>query len=87
MKNSMEELQFLSKLCLQGWPRKAPTILEVLWLLLAPNWLKLDTNGAARGCLSIAACGSVFRTFCLLVKGAYSFPLGIRKSYYVDLSW
>ena len=51
---------------------KAPSIVHVLWHLLPFSWVKVNTDGLAKGNLVPTACGGLFRDFAGYFLGGFS---------------
>ncbi|KAK9282857.1 hypothetical protein L1049_011081 [Liquidambar formosana] len=85
MGNSVLDLQILQGLNLKGIPRKAPKIIPVVWHLPIADWVKVSTDGLAKGNPGPTASGSVFRNCRGFVKGFYGLSLGIRSAFFAKL--
>ncbi|KAM1823097.1 hypothetical protein ACFX14_025043 [Malus domestica] len=64
---------------------KAPSIVPVLWLPPPFSWVKVNTDGLAKGNPGPAACGGVFRDSAGYFLGGFSLSLGHRTSFYAEL--
>lgn len=53
-------------------------IREVVWQPPPINWIKINTDGAARGSPGDASCGGVFRNFTGGIIGSFSSFLGTK---------
>ena len=60
--NSITEFSILKTFNIAIHPPKAPRIIEVLWHPLIFDWIKCNTDGAASGIPSKAACGGISET-------------------------
>jgi len=67
-------------------PPKAPEIREIVRQPPAVNWIKGNTDGAAAGTPSKAACGGLFRNHNAECIGCFSQNLGIGSSLFAELS-
>lgn len=85
MNYSVLDLHTLRKLGVLGLPWKAPKILYVLWKFLAPNWLKLEIDGKAKGCLGLANGGGVFKNCQGFICGYFMIPLGFLMAFEAEL--
>ena len=63
--------------------RKTPIIQPVLWP--RPNWIKVNTDGAANGSPGPAGFGAVFRNYRGFPKGCFSVPLEVTHAYHSEL--
>ncbi|KAK9290862.1 hypothetical protein L1049_009040 [Liquidambar formosana] len=57
MRNIVDDLSVLHSFGVKGVPRKAPTITLVRWHPPSPSWIKLNTDGLAKGNSGPAASG------------------------------
>ena len=64
---------------------KAPSIVPVLWHPPPFSWVKVNTDGLAKGNPGPAACGGVFRDSAGYFLGGFSLSLGHRTSFYAEL--
>ncbi|PRQ16567.1 putative ribonuclease H-like domain-containing protein [Rosa chinensis] len=77
--------RLLSSLGVCPKPRKAPKIQRVLWHPPLPPWVKVNTDGLAKGNPGPAACGGVFRDASGVYLGSFCQPLGCNSSFYAEL--
>ncbi|CAN6545200.1 unnamed protein product [Malus baccata var. baccata] len=77
--------QLLVSLGISPNPCKAPSIVPVLWHPPPSSWVKVNTDGLAKGNPGPAACGGVFRDSAGYFLGGYSLCLGHRTSFYAEL--
>ncbi|XP_050113925.1 uncharacterized protein LOC126592246 [Malus sylvestris] len=64
---------------------KAHSIVPVLWHPPLFSWVKVNTDGLAKGNPGPAACGGVFRDSAGYFLGGFSLSLGHRTSFYAEL--
>ncbi|TQD76419.1 hypothetical protein C1H46_038047 [Malus baccata] len=64
---------------------KAPSIVPVRWHPPPFSWVKVNTDGLAKGNPGPAACGGVFRDSAGYFLGGFSLCLGHRTSFYAEL--
>ncbi|KAK2637349.1 hypothetical protein Ddye_032141 [Dipteronia dyeriana] len=76
MRNCVDDLLILHRFGLYGRLGKAPVIRSVVWSLLAPRWIKVNTDGAALGSPGMGGYGGVFQTCRSFVKACFAVPLG-----------
>ncbi|CAN6546588.1 unnamed protein product [Malus baccata var. baccata] len=77
--------QLLVSLGISPNPCKAPSIVPVLWHPPPSSWVKVNTDGLAKGNPGPAACGGVFRDSAGYFLGGFSLCLGHRTSFYAEL--
>lgn len=77
--------QLLVSLGISPNPCKAPSIVPVLWHPPPSSWVKVNTDGLAKGNPGPAACGGVFRDSAGYFLGGFSLSLGHRTSFYAEL--
>ena len=53
------DLMILKKLGINGHPRKANKINEVIWYSPKLNWLKCNSDGSTKSSLGRAGCGGI----------------------------
>jgi len=58
--------------------------LFVRWEFPSPGWVKINTNGAAKGSPSLATCGGIFRGSMEKFIGGFSTFLGIQTTLVVE---
>ena len=63
---------------------KAPKIQHVLWHSPIFPWIKVNTDGLAKGNPGPAACGGVFRDASGCFLGGFCQPLGLNSSFYAE---
>ena len=51
---------------------KVLRLLPIRWKFPSPGWVKINTDGAARGCPGLATCGGIFRGSMGEFIGAFS---------------
>jgi len=84
--NSISEFSILKAFNITIHPPKAPKIIEALWQPPLLDWIKCNTNGAASGIPSMAACGILFRNNEAEYIGCFAQNLGLRSSLFAELS-
>ncbi|KAK9289067.1 hypothetical protein L1049_017538 [Liquidambar formosana] len=85
MDNTQSDLLVLHSLGVSAIPKKAPIVSEVCWHPPPPIWLKLNTDGLAKGNPGPAVAGDVFRNCRGFVKGIFSFNIGVQSAFYAEL--
>lgn len=85
MSSSVNDLLVLKAFSLQGRPRRAPNILQVIWSPPQCNWVKCNTDGAAKGCPGPAGCGGVFRDQSAAIVGCIAANLGLNSALQAEL--
>lgn len=80
------DTRIISSLGIQPIPRKAPTILPVLWSPPWFPWVKLNTDGLSKGNPGPAACGGVFRNCHGRFLGGFCQRIGHCNSFFAELS-
>ena len=85
MANQVEELAILHTLHIPCRPLRAPRIIEVLWKPPPLGWIKVNTNGAAFGCLGLASSGGIFRNCKGFVHGCFAIHIGMAFAFEVEL--
>jgi len=58
--------------------------LPVRWEFLSLGWVKINTDGAARGYPSLATCGGIFRESMWEFIGAFSVFLEVQTAMIVE---
>ena len=76
MSNSQSDLLVLKNLGVSLHPNPSPNIIPVRWLPPPPDWIKVNTDGAARGAPGPSGCGGIFRNYRGFVKGSFAFSVG-----------
>ncbi|XP_019458852.1 PREDICTED: uncharacterized protein LOC109358812 [Lupinus angustifolius] len=64
---------------------KAPKIVEVKWLMPCDGWIKVNTNGAAKGSPGLAGAGGIFRNINGSCVAYFASFLGIHSGVYAEL--
>ena len=59
--------------------------LPVKWEFPSPGWVKISTDGAARGYSGLAACGSIFRGSMGEFIGVFSAVLDVQAALVAEL--
>lgn len=86
MSNSITELGILKAFSVNIHARKAPSIKQVDWQPPNCGWIKCNSDGAARGNPSYAACGGLFRGSKGEILGCFAENLGISSSLFAEIS-
>lgn len=74
----MEELLTLGRLQVSGRPSKAPRIIEVIQQPSLPDWVKVNTDGAAFGATGLVGCG-LFCNCRDFIEGCFTISLCIES--------
>lgn len=61
MCSKISEFNILKAFSVSGHPKKAPSIIQVDWTPPICNWIKCNTDGAAKGAPGPAGCVGIFR--------------------------
>ncbi|KAL5180716.1 hypothetical protein HKD37_01G001790 [Glycine soja] len=61
MNSSISEFQIMKKLDINGHPRRADRIKEVMWYLPKENWVKCNSDESPLGCPGVAGWAGIFR--------------------------
>ncbi|PRQ50480.1 putative ribonuclease H-like domain-containing protein [Rosa chinensis] len=77
--------QLLSTLGVAPLPRKCQGSCMVIWHPPLSPWLKLNTDGLAKGNPGPAACGGVFRNAKGLYQGGFCQGIGVQTSFHAEL--
>ncbi|XP_057788467.1 uncharacterized protein LOC131005480 [Salvia miltiorrhiza] len=85
MANSIRELQVFHRLKVPGNPRPTPVIVDVIWKLPPPLWLKANIDGSIRGEPAAMHAGGVIRNAFNLVIVCYHFSVGPGFPFEVEL--
>jgi len=85
MRNDIFDFSYLKFFYITTCHRKEISPIQVIWELPHINWVKVNTDGAARGCLGFSACAGIFRGSRGEYIGSFSSFLGIQKSLYVEV--
>ena len=65
--------------------RRALKVVSVFWHPPLIPWVKINTDGLAKGNSGEAAYGAVFTGFNGAFKGCFTMPLGIHSSFYAEI--
>lgn len=85
IRNNQEELLILKFFGVHPTFVRAKELKGVNWVLPPPSWIKVNTDGSARGNPGEAACGGIFRMSRGFVKGLFALPLGIQTSLFAEI--
>lgn len=83
--NSMQDFQVIKVFRLKCILSPAMAIIEVHWKAPSFGWIKCNTDGASRGSLGLAACGSLFRDGFGASLNCFSLMLGVAHSLIAEL--
>lgn len=86
MFSSVTELTILKSLRVTGHPGKALTILQVDWRPPPCGWIKVNTDGAARGTPGHAGGGGIFRDRSGAILGCFAAYYGITCALEAEIS-
>ena len=85
MHNDTVDFSYLKVFYIITCLRKEISPIQVIWEFPHINWVKVNTDGIARGCPSFSACVGIFRGSKGEYIGSFSSFLGVQKSLYVDV--
>ena len=85
MKNSISDLAILRRLHVSGLPQKAAVMVSVSWLKPPFGWIKINTDGAARGAPGIAGAGGIFRDHRGIAIASFAAPLEVCYAFEAEL--
>jgi len=80
MKNDMFDFNVFKFFCINTRTGKVQRPLPVRWKFPSPSWVKINTDGTARGYSGLAACGSIFRGSMGEFIGAFSAFLDVQTT-------
>lgn len=82
---SIDEFVMLKSFSLTYKPCKAPIIKQVNWFPPLCNWIKCNSDGAAKGSLGIAGCGGIFGDKSTATLGCFACNIGISFAFNAEL--
>ncbi|KAK9291834.1 hypothetical protein L1049_019784 [Liquidambar formosana] len=85
MRYLVDDISVLHSFWVKGVPRKIPAITLVRWHPHSPSWIKLNTDGLAKGNPGPTASRGVFRNCRGFVKGAFGVSIGTPSAFFVEL--
>lgn len=85
MASSISELLILKCFKVDCHPPKADRIIQVIWISPPCGWNKVNTDGAAKGCPSLAGGGGFFRDRMGVVLGCFVEFYGSVHSFSAEL--
>ena len=85
MANQFEELAIFHTLHIPCRPSRAPRVIEVHWSPPSPSWIKVNTDGAAFGCLGLAGSGGIFHNCQGFVHGCFAIPIRVVFTFEAEL--
>ncbi|CAL0306454.1 unnamed protein product [Lupinus luteus] len=83
--NSITTFAAIKRLGIQPNFKKAPKYVEVIWQPPIVDWIKANTDGAARGSPGHAGSSAIFRNWKGEFLGAFSVYLQIKSALYAEL--
>lgn len=85
MRNSITDFLVLRSLRVKGRPVPIVDYIQVIWELPPLNWVKINTDGAAKGQPGIISCGGVFRCSEGSVLSCFHWDLGIGFAFEAEI--
>jgi len=85
MHNDIVDFTYLKFFDITTCCRKEISPIRVIWEFPDVNWVKVNTDGATRGCLGFSTCAGIFRGSRGEYIVSFSFFLGVQKSLYVEV--
>ncbi|XP_019435167.1 PREDICTED: uncharacterized protein LOC109341679 [Lupinus angustifolius] len=85
VRSSMNEFSILKAFNVTCHCNKAPSILEVTWNLPASGWVKINSDGAAKGSPGHAGGGAIFRGTFGSCLGCFASYFNIQDSLYPEV--
>lgn len=85
MSNSIFDFKLLKQFSVEGHPRHAPSIKQVSRHPPLCNWVKCNTDGAAKGSPGYTSCGGIFRAKSAAILGCFAANLGITNALHAEL--
>jgi len=76
-------LKFFFYIITCRWKEISP--IQVIWEFLHINWVKVNIDGAARGCSGFSTCAGIFRGSRCKYIGSFSSFLRIQKFLYAEI--
>ena len=80
MKNDMMDFSVIKFFGINTRTSKVLSPLPIRWEFPSPGWVKINTDGAARGFPGLATCGGIFRESMGEFIGAFSVFLDIQTA-------
>jgi len=80
MKNDMLDFNVIKVFCINTRTGKVLRPLPVRWEFPSPGWVKINTDGVARGYPGFATCGCIFRESMREFIGAFSTFLEVQTA-------
>lgn len=85
MSSNIQELAILKRFSVAGKLSSAPKIKEVNWYPPNRTWIKVNSDGAAKGSPGPAACGGIFRDSNSAILGCFACNIGPQNSLFAEL--
>ncbi|PNY02656.1 hypothetical protein L195_g025974, partial [Trifolium pratense] len=84
MSNYITDFQALKEFNIVSHAGPAPKIQDVIWSFPPTDWIKANTDGAAKGSSGHASAGGIFCDSSGRIKGCFSLYLGIQSSLFAE---
>lgn len=81
----MQEFSILKAFNIAAKPCMAPITKQVLWIAPPGNWIKCNTDGAAKGAPDYASCGGIVRDKSGAALGCFGINLGVTFALHAEL--
>ena len=85
MDNSQLDLITLRCLGVSGIPKPLQRIYSVIWVPPPVGWVKINTDGAAKGSPGLAGAGGIFKLSDCSAISSFAVPLGPRFAHETEL--
>lgn len=59
MHNTVYDFKVLKFFGINTWSGRSSSFMQVIWRFPRVNWIKLNSDGVARGCVRLAACDGI----------------------------
>ena len=85
MNNTVTDLIILSRFHIAGIPRPVPKFIPASWLPPPQGWLKINSDGTARGSSGMVGVGGVICDYCGYALASFIVPIGVRYALEAEL--
>lgn len=82
---SSADLLLLKRFKVYNKQNKVQSIKEVIWKAPSYNWIKCNTDGAAKGTPGVVACGGIFRDKSAAALGCFALNIGSSYAFNAEL--
>jgi hypothetical protein len=81
---NVSNFMMLRKFSVKLHPPRAPRVINVIWILPSPNWIKCKTNGSTTG--NHSSCGGIFRNSNLDFLLCFGENTGLGNALHAEIS-